>query len=103
MNSVRLRDISLSISSGLTPLRSNPLFWENGTINWLKTEQLGAKYIYKTNEKISVNALENTSIRLNPVNTISVAMYGEGKTRGNVSILKEPMATNQACCNLVKR
>ena len=27
-------------------------------------------------------------------------MYGEGKTRGNVSILKRSMATNQACCNV---
>lgn len=28
-------------------------------------------------------------------------MYGEGKTRGNVSILKTAMATNQACCNVI--
>ena len=28
-------------------------------------------------------------------------MYGEGKTRGNVSIIKAPMATNQACCNIL--
>lgn len=27
-------------------------------------------------------------------------MYGEGKTRGNVSIIKTEMATNQACCNI---
>ncbi len=27
-------------------------------------------------------------------------MYGEGKTRGNVSIIKSQMATNQACCNI---
>ena len=32
--------------------------------------------------------------------SLSIAMYGEGKTRGNVSILKRPMATNQACCNI---
>ena len=28
-------------------------------------------------------------------------MYGEGRTRGNVSILKAEMTTNQACCNIV--
>ena len=27
-------------------------------------------------------------------------MYGEGKTRGNLSIIKKAMATNQACCNV---
>ena len=88
------------VSSGLTPLRSNPEFWLAGTIPWLKTEQLGEKFIYSTTEKISEIALKKTSIKVYPPNTLSVAMYGEGKTRGNVSIIKSKMATNQACCNI---
>ena len=66
----------------------------------MKTEQLGEKYIYETNEHISEIALKKTSIRVVPKNTLSIAMYGEGKTRGNLSIIKKPMATNQACCNI---
>ncbi len=96
-----LSEISTNISSGLTPLRSNPEFWDNGTISWLKTEQLGEKYIYETNEHISKAALDKTSIKIFPENSLSIAMYGEGKTRGNLSILKKPMSTNQACCNVV--
>ncbi|MDX4040272.1 restriction endonuclease subunit S, partial [Aliarcobacter skirrowii] len=92
--------VKIPISSGLTPLRTNPNFWNNGTIPWLKTEQLGEKYIYDTNEKISKIALDETTIKINPKNTLSIAMYGEGRTRGSVSILKEEMATNQACCNV---
>ncbi len=92
--------ISKRVSSGLTPLRSNAEFWQGGTICWLKTEQLGEKYIYSTSEKISETALKKTSIKLFPPNTLSIAMYGEGKTRGNVSIIKSEMATNQACCNI---
>jgi len=101
MNRISLKDISKSISSGLTPLRSNTKFWSNGNIPWVKTEQLGVKYIYDSNEKITEFALENTTIKLNPVNTLSIAMYGEGKTRGSVSILKTETTTNQACCNIV--
>jgi type I restriction enzyme S subunit len=97
----RIEDLAVSISSGITPLRSNPEFWNEGNIPWLKTEQLGEKDIYKTNEYISEVALSKTSIKLNPRNTLSMAMYGEGKTRGNVSILRQPMTTNQACCNIV--
>jgi type I restriction enzyme S subunit len=93
--------IAKRVSSGLTPLRSNPEFWQNGTIPWLKTEQLGEKFIYSTTEKISEAALRKTSIKVYPPNTLSIAMYGEGKTRGNVSIIKSEMATNQACCNIV--
>lgn len=100
MTTKLLSELSTNISSGLTPLRSNAEFWENGTIPWLKTEQLGEKYIYETNEHISEAALEKTSIKLFPENSLSIAMYGEGKTRGNLSILKKAMATNQACCNI---
>lgn len=94
-------DISIKISSGLTPLRSNPEFWESPDIPWVKTEQLGVKHIYDSNEKISKTALEKTTLKLNPPNSISIAMYGEGRTRGSVSILKNEVTTNQACCNIV--
>ena len=100
-NSVKLKNISSCIGSGITPSRGNSDYWIGGTIPWLKTEQLGEWSIYDTNEKITEQALKETSIKLYPINTISVAMYGEGKTRGNVSILKKIMATNQACCNII--
>ena len=97
----KLEDISVFIGSGITPLRSNNLFWNKKEIPWLKTEQLGEFIIYDTNEYITKYALENTSIKLFPKNTISIAMYGEGKTRGNVSIFGKEMCTNQACCNII--
>jgi len=100
VSKVQLSDISKTISSGLTPLRSNSQFWNDGTIPWLKTEQLNEKYIFDTNEKISEIALEKTSIKINKKNTLSIAMYGEGRTRGSVAILKNEMTTNQACCNV---
>ena len=95
-----LGELSIRVSSGLTPLKSNKEFWENPIIPWLKTDQLGEKYIFDTNTKISKEALEQTSLRIYPEKTISIAMYGEGKTRGNLSIIKAPMTTNQACCNI---
>lgn len=98
---IKLKDISKYIGSGITPSRSNKDFWEGGSVRWLKTEQLGEHKIYDTTEKITQEALNNTSIKIFPINTLSIAMYGEGRTRGNVSILKNEMATNQACCNIV--
>ncbi|NUE81256.1 restriction endonuclease subunit S [Snodgrassella sp. ESL0304] len=95
-----LSSIAKNISSGLTPLRSNPLFWVNPTVPWLKTEQLGNKYIFDTKEYISEEAVKKNNMKIFPKNTLSIAMYGEGKTRGNLSILKTEMATNQACCNI---
>jgi type I restriction enzyme S subunit len=98
---VKLREIVKQFSSGITPSRTNLNLWKNEKYFWLKTDQLGEKYIYETKEKISQKALDDTSIKLFPKNTLSIAMYGEGKTRGNVSILKNEMAANQACCNII--
>ncbi len=100
-NKKKLKDISVLIGSGITPSRTNTSYWEKGSIPWVKTEQIGEHQIFDSNEKISDKALRETSIKLFPPNTISIAMYGEGKTRGNVSILKREMTTNQACCNIV--
>ena len=96
-----IQSISKLIASGLTPSRKNSKYWKEGTIYWLKSEQLGEYEIFETNEKITQTAIDETSIKIFPENTISVALYGEGKTRGSVSILKTPMTTNQACCNIV--
>ena len=96
-----IRDIAAEIGSGLTPLRSTIRFWNSNDIPWVKTEQLGAYQIFDANEYISRVAVEETNIRIWPANTVTVAMYGEGKTRGSVSMLMNPMATNQACCNII--
>lgn len=95
-----IKDISLEIGSGITPLRSNELYWNSPDIPWIKTEQLGQYRIFDSMEYISDFALEDTNIRLWSPHTVSVAMYGEGKTRGNVSILMIETTTNQACCNI---
>ena len=101
MKKYKLSEIASFIGSGITPLRSNEKYWNSKDYPWLKTEQLGEYQIFDTNEYISKVALEETNLKLFPKNTLSVAMYGEGKTRGNVSILAEQMTTNQACCNII--
>lgn len=101
MKRYKLSEIASFIGSGMTPLRSNEKYWNSKDYPWLKTEQLGEYQIFDTNEYISKVALEETNLKLFPKKTLSVAMYGEGKTRGNVSILAEQMTTNQACCNII--
>ena len=96
-----VQDIAIEIGSGITPLRSNELYWNSPDIPWVKTEQLGQYQIYDSTEYISDYAAKNTNIRLWPPHTVSVAMYGEGKTRGTVSIFMIRTATNQACCNII--
>ncbi len=81
--------------SGATPSRSNPEYY-GGDIPWLKTGDLNDGYIEKVPEFISSLALEKTSVKLNPVGSVLIAMYGA--TIGKLGISKMPLTTNQACC-----
>jgi type I restriction enzyme S subunit len=82
-----------SITSGGTPSRKHPEYFEDGTISWVKTGDLKDKYLYITDEKITQKALDNSSAKLYPAETVLIAMYGA--TIGATSILKIDAATNQ--------
>ncbi|MDT2880305.1 restriction endonuclease subunit S [Lactococcus lactis] len=81
--------------AGATPSRSNPKYY-GGSIPWLKTGDLTDGYITEIPEYITELALEKTSVKLNPTNSVLIAMYGA--TIGKLGILTFPVATNQACC-----
>ena len=89
------------VTSGGTPLSSNPSFYEPKEIPWLKTAEVNYCRIYNTENYISEEGLKRSSAKLIPENSVIVAMYGQGDTAGRVAINKIPLSTNQACCNLV--
>lgn len=82
--------------SGSTPLRSRKDYY-NGNIPWVKTGELRDGLIENTEEHVSAVAIAETSLRLLPVNTLLIAMYGQGQTRGRTGLLAVPATTNQAC------
>ncbi|WP_305154807.1 restriction endonuclease subunit S [uncultured Alistipes sp.] len=84
--------------SGATPSRLCKKYY-GGTIPWLKTGDLNDGYIYDIPEYITEKALAETSVKLNPVGSILIAMYGA--TIGKVGMLTFPATTNQACCACV--
>lgn len=86
-----------NVMSGGTPDRNSPQYWTNGTIKWVKTTELKNKIITDTEEKITEMGLENSSAKIVPADTILIAMYGQGKTRGMTGYLSVEATTNQAC------
>lgn len=94
---VKLGDIC-STSSGGTPKTTNREYYENGTINWLKSGEVSNGFIYHAEEKITDLGLSNSSAKIFPENTVLIAMYGA--TAGQVGLLKVPSATNQAVCGI---
>lgn len=88
-----------TVESGATPDRDNSTYW-GGNISWFKTGELGQKIVYESEEQISAQALNETSVRLFRKGTVLIAMYGQGKTRGKTSILGKDSCTNQACAGI---
>ncbi len=92
---VRLNSIG-SWSAGATPSRRIKDYYENGVIPWLKTGELNDGYVNEAEEYISELAYKECSVRINPIGSVLIAMYGA--TIGKVGILDIEAATNQACC-----
>ena len=88
------------LGSGGTPSKSHPEYYENGDIPWLKTGEIDWNDIYDVEEKITKDGVENSSAKIYPAESVVVAMYGMGVTRGKAGILKIPTTTNQAVCVL---
>lgn len=89
-------------TSGGTPSRSEASYW-NGEIPWITTSLVDFGVITEAEEFISEDGLNNSSAKLLPKGTVLIAMYGQGKTRGQVALLGMEAATNQACAALLPK
>jgi len=88
-------------SSGGTPSRKKPEYYEKGNIEWVKTKELKDGFVLESEEKINSFGLSKSSAKLFPANTVLIALYGA--TIGQLGILSQPAATNQACCALLQK
>lgn len=93
---IRLGNMSF-ITSGGTPSRSNPSFW-NGDIPWVKIGDMSSKYLDKTEETISQKGLENSSAKYFEKGTILYSIFA---SIGTVSILNIKATTNQAIAGIM--
>ncbi|OYQ75123.1 restriction endonuclease subunit S [Wohlfahrtiimonas sp. G9077] len=96
----RLDEIA-RVTSGGTPSRSKVEYWQNGTIPWVTTSEVQFNTITKSAEFITLEGLNNSSAKLFEPNTLLIAMYGQGKTRGQVAKLGIQACTNQACAAII--
>lgn len=85
------------VGTGSTPPRENPGYYNPPEFNWVTSGKTSQAHISFTKEKVSRKALSETNISIYPVGSLIVAMYGQVKTRGQVSELMIEAGTNQAC------
>lgn len=84
-------------TSGGTPSRSRSDYFE-GTIPWLKSGELNDSLVTHSEERITEEALKNSSAKVFSKGTLLIALYGA--TVGKTGFLGMDSATNQAICGL---
>ena len=89
------------VGTGSTPLRSTPNFYAPTGIPWVTSAATSQTLIVSANEFVTAAAVAAHRLKLYPSGTLLVAMYGEGKTRGQVSELGISATINQACAAIV--
>ena len=89
------------VGTGSTPSRDNSAYYSPPLFHWVTSGETSQDFIVDTNEKISSLALKETNVSIYPKGSLIIAMYGQGKTRGQVSELMIEAGTNQACAAVV--
>ena len=95
---VSLKSVVKRSSSGSTPTKGVSAYYENGTIPWLRTQDVKFNEIYEISSFITEEAVKKTSAKWIPENCVIVAI--SGATAGRCAINKIATTTNQHCLNL---
>lgn len=88
------------VTNGSTPSRKRDDYW-NGDIPWVSSGEVRNNIIEYTEERITQEGYDNSSVKLLPIGTVLIAMIGEGKTRGQSAILNIEATTNQNIAAIV--
>ncbi|TLD41536.1 MAG: Type I restriction-modification system, specificity subunit S [Candidatus Jettenia ecosi] len=86
-------------TSGGTPSRKVTKYY-GGKIPWVKSGELEHNIILDTEERITEEAIQNSSAKIFPKGTLLIALYGA--TVGKLAFLGIDAATNQAVCGIFK-
>ncbi|MCA0363555.1 MAG: restriction endonuclease subunit S [Bacteroidetes bacterium] len=98
---ISVKDFCKDMKSGGTPSRDNISYWNKKDIPWLKTGEVCNRVLISSEEYISFEGCKNSSAKKLPINSVLIAMYGEGKTKGQAGYLRFEATTNQACCAMI--
>ena len=85
------------IGTGSTPLKSTAEFYLNGTIPWVTSAATSQTLITKSETLVTELAVKEHRLRTYFPGSLVVALYGQGKTRGQVARLGINATINQAC------
>jgi len=83
------------IGNGSTPLKDNASYWEGGTFPWLNSAVVNGDIVDEGSEYVTDTALRACHLPIVEPGALLVALTGQGKTRGQVTLLRIQATINQ--------
>lgn len=96
----KLRWLALLYAGG-TPSKNILEYWEKGTIPWLNSGTVNQIKIRQPSTYITEVALRNSSAKWIPKGAMTMALAGQGKTKGKVALLDIDATCNQSMAAIV--
>ena len=96
---IRLGDY-FDLKTGATPSTSISEYWD-GDIKWLKSGDVNLGEIYDCEGRISEQGMKNSNCKLLPIDSVLIALNGQGKTRATSAMLRVEATCNQSIIAMV--
>ena len=85
-----------SVGTGTTPTKGNQEYYQGGTVPWITSASTNSEFIEQPTKHVTELAVKERNMRLYPKGSLVVALYGQGKTRGQVGQLMFDSTSNEA-------
>jgi type I restriction enzyme S subunit len=84
------------LMTGGTPSRSKPEYFIEGSIKWLVSGDINKGEIFDCDGRITEEGMNSSNTKYLPINSVLIALNGQGKTRGTVAMLRTKATCNQS-------
>jgi type I restriction enzyme S subunit len=95
----RIGDVC-NLMTGGTPSRKKLEYFDQGSVKWLVSGDIHQKEIHDCEGRITQLGLDNSNAKYLPLNSVMIALNGQGKTRGSVAILRTKATCNQSLVSI---
>jgi len=95
---VKLGEVS-NLMTGGTPLTSKKEYY-GGEVKWLVSGDIHKNEIFDCEGRITELALQESNAKILPINSVLIALNGQGKTRGTVALLRTKASCNQSLVSI---
>ena len=83
------------VGNGCTPARDNQSYWYDGHYPWLNSSKVNLERVVEADQFVTSQALKECALPIVKPGSVLMAITGEGKTRGMVTITEIEATINQ--------